>query len=186
MAKLKGHRDDRHPFNQLKDTYDALVGDLINHIRETGLTITDLNVKSGVAFGSISAFLSGETKPRLDTVIALATAANCQLTLVKNHGPCAPWITDGPANDSVKIGYINKNGMEIIGHELRKDRSQRQYRACIMKCLICAEEKVMYPAATYQHYCKRCRNLPLIDRIRNSERIKNLRKNKNPNDFSAP
>lgn len=175
MAKIKGHREDRHPFNQLKDTYDALVGDLINHIRETGMTITDLNVKSGVAFGSISAFLSGETKPRLDTVIALATAANCQLTLVKNHGPCVPWIADGPAIDTVKIGYVNRNGLEIIGHKLQKDRSQRQYRACIMKCTDCAEEQLVYPGATYASYCRHCRNLPLIEQVRNIERRKQQR-----------
>ncbi len=168
----------------MKEAYFDLVRDFINHIRETGVPIIDLSAKSGVAPGSISGFLNNKIRIRLDTAIALATATNCQLVLVKKQ----PSTLDDaiPSIDTVKIGYINRNGMEIIGHKLQKDRSQRQYRACIMKCMICAEEKTIYPSSTYQHYCKRCRNLPLIDRIRNHERLKHLLKNKDPIDFSAP
>ena len=145
----------------MREAYLALAWDLINKIRESGMPISDLSKKSGVAIGSISAFLNRHITIRLDTAIALATATNCQLALVKNP---SSQLEVMPTIDTVKIGYINKNGMEIIGHELQKDRSQRQYRACIMKCRNCAREKTVYPAGTCQSICRHCRQAALAQR----------------------
>ena len=49
---------------QMKEAYRALVDDFVNHIRETGMPITDLSAKSGVATGSISAFLNHKIRIR--------------------------------------------------------------------------------------------------------------------------
>jgi len=142
----------------MREAYLALAWDLINKIRESGMPISDLSKKSGVAISSISGFLNRHMTIRLDTAIALATAINCKLTLVENP---ASQLEVMPTIDTVKIGYINKNGMELIGHELQRDPSQRQHaqniRACVMKCRTCAREKTVNPSNTNRCICKHCR-----------------------------